>query len=509
MRQSVKWNGIAKWNEIALLLIAVAAGAPNASAQGDPPRAFDPATAAVRAPGTTVRIDLIGDSTQTNNAGYGRGFCANLTAKVDCVNMAKGGASTKTFREQGLWQRSLETKPDYMLIQFGHNDLESKDHLPRQTTMAEYEANLRKYVEEARAAGIKPVLVTPITRRFFEADGKIHSDLLAHSETMKKVAAEMKVPLIDLQADSIAYLDRIGEQEGNTLAITKKDDDGKTIFDKTHLDWKGSYAFGRIVAVDMGKAVPALAKYVKPQPAALPPEGVKAMKIIEGGPVKIVLVGDSTVNAEGGWGKGFCALMTPNVTCINDALNGRSSKSFIDEGAWAKALAGKGDYYLIQFGHNDMKGKGPERETDPETTFAANIRRYIRDARAIGAVPVVVTSLSRRNYKDGVLVQDLKDYSAAARRVGMEENVTVVDLNAMSTKLLEGMTQEQADQFDATGHEDQRAENKKSTIDRTHLNPKGQALFGRMVADTLVRTQVELGPDVIGEPAKAKAAGTQ
>ena len=71
-----------------------------ALAQGDPPRAFDPATAAVRAPGTTVRIDLIGDSTQTNNAGYGRGFCANLTAQVDCVNMAKGGASTKTFREQ-------------------------------------------------------------------------------------------------------------------------------------------------------------------------------------------------------------------------------------------------------------------------------------------------------------------------------------------------------------------------------------------------------------------------
>src|SRR5580658_6868495 len=119
--------------------------------------------------GTVVRIDLIGDSTQTDNAGYGRGFCANLTAQVDCVNMAKGGASTRTFREQGLWERSLETKPDYMLIQFGHNDLESKDHLPRQTTMAEYEANLRRYVEEARAAGIKPILVTPLTRRYFEA----------------------------------------------------------------------------------------------------------------------------------------------------------------------------------------------------------------------------------------------------------------------------------------------------------------------------------------------------
>ena len=254
---------------------------------------------------------------------------------------------------------------------------------------------------------------------------------------------------------------------------------------------KTSYATA--ILVTTLSAIPALAQPAKPVRAP-------------GAPVRIVLVGDSTVNAEGGWGKGFCALMTPNVTCINDALNGRSSKSFIDEGAWKKALADHGDYYLIQFGHNDMKGKGPERETDPETTYAANIRRYIRDARAIGAVPVVVTSLSRRNYKDGVLVQDLKDYSAAARRVGKEENVTVIDLNAMSTNLLEGMTQEQADQFDATGHQDQRADNKKSPIDRTHLNPKGQALFGRMVADALIHAHVELAPDVISEPAKPKTA---
>src|ERR1700740_517275 len=160
-----------KWfrnNRICTLAICLSAAASQAHAQGDPPRAFDAATAAARAPRTTVRIDLIGDSTQTNNAGYGRGFCANLSPQVDCINMAKGGASTKTFREQGLWERSLQTKPDYMLIQFGHNDLESKDHLARQTTMAEYEANLRRYVEEARAAGIKPILVTPLTRRYFE-----------------------------------------------------------------------------------------------------------------------------------------------------------------------------------------------------------------------------------------------------------------------------------------------------------------------------------------------------
>ena len=174
-----------------------------ALAQGDPARAFDPATAAVRKPGTTMRIDLIGDSTQTDNAGYGRGFCANLTAQVDCVNMAKGGASTRTFRAQGLWDRALQTKPDYMVIQFGHNDVvfnRSSGTPPAGaptagaapggdralTNPGDYEANLRQFVTEARAAGIKPMLFTPITRQYFEADGKIHSDLTEHSETMRQ-----------------------------------------------------------------------------------------------------------------------------------------------------------------------------------------------------------------------------------------------------------------------------------------------------------------------------------
>jgi len=386
--------------------------------------------------------------------------------------------------------------------------METKEHLDRQVPMVQYEANLRRFVEEAHAAGVKPVLVTPLTRRYFEADGKVHSDLLAHAATTKRVAAEMKVPVIDLQAESIAYLDGIGEAKGTALGITKKDAAGKTIPDKTHLNWAGSYAFGRIVAVELAKAVPSLSQYVRPTAATLPPAGAKAMRVIEGGPVKIVLVGDSTVNAGGGWGKGFCEIVTPNVACVNEALNGRSSKSFIDEGAWAKALADKGDYCLIQFGHNDQPGKGPERETDPETTYAANIRRYIRDARAIGAVPVVVTSLSRRNYKDGKLVEDLTAYANAAKRVGMEENVTVVDLNAMSVKLLKGMTQAQADEFDAETHPDAAAENKGPVkLDRTHLNAKGQAVFGRMVADNLVRTQVELGPDIVGVPAAATAGG--
>jgi lysophospholipase L1-like esterase len=488
--------------------------------QGDPAKEFDAAKAAVRRPGTTVRVDLIGDSTQTDNAGYGRGFCANLSAKVDCLNMAKGGASTKTYREQGLWNRALVTKPDYMVIQFGHNDAEKVDgvaEMPRQVSMADYEANLRRYVTEARSAGIKPVLCTPLTRRYFESDGKVHSDLLAHAATMTKIATEMKVPLIDLQGESIAYLDKVGEAEGNKLAITKKDDAGKTIFDKTHLDWAGSYVFGRMAAVDLGKLVPALKQDVLKQAATLPPEGIKAMKIINSAPVKIVLVGDSTVATGGGWGPGFCAVMTPNVTCTDDALNGRTTKSFIDQGAWQKALDKHGDYYLIQFGHNDQK---PAANL-PVPAFETYLQRYIDNVREIGAVPVLVTSLSRRTFRDGKVVEDLTDYVNATREVGAKNNITVIELNAISTQLLNRMTQEQADRFDRgldpdTGKPvplpDSDAVTKTATgadrptaLDRTHLNPHGQKVFGRIVADQLVRTRVELGPDVVGEPVKPTA----
>ena len=473
-------------------------------AQGVTAGSFDAATAAVRRPGAKVRVELVGDSTETETTGYGRGFCANLAAAVDCLVLAKSGTSTGTYREQGLWAQALATMPDFMLIQFGHDEPEQADGIAEkegQVSSAVYEADLRRFVAEARAARVEPVLVTPLSRRLFGGEGKIHSDLTAQSEATRRVAKDLAVPLVDLQAQSIALLDQVGETRANALAITTKDDAGKTVFENTHLNWAGSFVFGRIVAKGLGEVEPALAQYVLPEAATLPPEGLKAMRTLNGAPVKIVLVGDSTVAPEGGWGPGFCAVLTPNVTCVDLALNGRSSKSFLEEGAWAKAIAAKGDYYLIQFGHNDGKPDAA-RHTDAETTFKSNLRRYIAEVRLTGAVPVLVTSLSRRTYKDGHVVEDLNVYASATRTVGAEQGVAVVDLNALSTALLNHLTQAQADEYDAQGHADEKAENAtQAKLDRTHLNAYGQAIFGRMVADALVRTQVELGPDVVGEPA--------
>ena len=216
----------------------------------------------------------------------------------------------------------------------------------------------------------------------------------------------------------------------------------------------------------------------------------------QGRAVKIVLVGDSTVAREGGWGPGFCKAMTANVTCVDLALNGRSSKSFLDEGAWAPALKAKGDYYLIQFGHNDQKTDAA-RHTDAEGSFQEYLRRYVSEVRGIGAVPVLVTSLSRRTFRDGKVVENLKTYAEATKKVGVMAGVAVVDLNGMSTTLLNTMTQAQADEFDMVGHADAVAENKAAALDRTHLNARGQEVFGRMVAEELASRVPELRPDVV------------
>jgi lysophospholipase L1-like esterase len=124
-------------------------------------------------------------------------------------------------------------------------------------------------------------------------------------------------------------------------------------------------------------------------------------------------------------------------------------------------------------------------------------------------VPVVLSPLSRRTFKDGKPYNpDLKLYANAARRVAAEENVTFIDLLGLSEQVLSKLTQEQADEFDAVGHADAKAENAGKAapaLDRTHLNDKGKAVFGRIVADNLVRTQVELGPDVVGLPVGATA----
>lgn len=201
--------------------------------------------------------------------------------------------------------------------------------------------------------------------------------------------------------------------------------------------------------------------------------------------IRIVLVGDSTVTEDAGWGAGFRTLATGGVEVINLAAGGRSSKSYIDEGRWTDALAKKGTYYLIQFGHNDEPGKGPERETDPGTTYRTFMARYVDEARAIGATPVLVTSLVRRIYnEDGTIRTTQTPYVEVVRALAAEKRVRLVDLHAISLADAEHAGDEVWADLSPRSDGGQ--------TDRTHLNAKGSAVVGRMVAEALREVVPEL-----------------
>ena len=225
--------------------------------------------------------------------------------------------------------------------------------------------------------------------------------------------------------------------------------------------------------------------------AALLPRGTRAATASQGNTlpkqIRIVLVGDSTVTDDSGWGTGFRSLAGDGLEVVNLAANGRSSKSFRDEGRWKEALERRGDYYLIQFGHNDEPGKGAERETDPETTFRANIGRYVDEARAAGAAPVLVTSLVRRLYdQNGTIRTTQTPYVMVVRALAREKQVPLVDLHAASLA--------DAEQAGDDVWADLSPRDDKGEVDRTHLNAKGSGVVGRMVVEALRTAVPALAP---------------
>src|SRR5438105_1525148 len=178
----------------------------------DPVRTFSPGK---------VHIVLVGDSTVTDNAGWGKGFANAMKDDVEVINLSKGGRSSSSFIKEGSWKKALDLKPDYVLIQFGHNDQPGHGADRETDPQTTYKQYMTQYVDEARAAGSKPVLVTSLSRRQWGPDGKIHSTLQPNADVVKEIAAEKHVPLIDLHARSIELYEKLGREGVNELSPTK------------------------------------------------------------------------------------------------------------------------------------------------------------------------------------------------------------------------------------------------------------------------------------------------
>ncbi len=228
------------------------------------------------AAGHKIKIVLVGDSTVTDNAGWGLGFKQFLTDGAECINTSRGGRSSESFRREGRWTEALALKADYYLIQFGHNNEPGKPG--RSTDMPTFVSNMISYVEEARASGATPVLVTPLTRRQWDKDnpGKIKSSLAPYAEEVRKIAAEKHVPLVDLQARSIALCEALGREKCLEFSPIKATENGKPVYDGTHLNDKGYVMFARLVVEELRQAVPELASVLRREPANANPVAKEA-----------------------------------------------------------------------------------------------------------------------------------------------------------------------------------------------------------------------------------------
>jgi lysophospholipase L1-like esterase len=171
-----------------------------------------------------ITVYLAGDSTMADKeakaypeTGWGMPFHNFFDNTVTVKNIARNGRSTKTFITGGLWKAITDSlkKGDYVLIQFGHNDeVPTKKSF---TTEDEFTANLTRFIKDVRSENSKPVLITPVARRKFNPAGQIEATHEVYAAIVRKVAAEQHVPLIDLDRESQALLQKAGPEESKRL----------------------------------------------------------------------------------------------------------------------------------------------------------------------------------------------------------------------------------------------------------------------------------------------------
>lgn len=208
-------------------------------------------------------IYLIGDSTMANKevnafpeTGWGMPFTYFFDSTVEVENLARNGRSTKSFMEEGLWQKALDEMKggDYVLIQFGHND-EGKQKVGRYTTPDEFKNNLEKYVNDSRSKKAIPVLITPVARRTFDSSGNIKESHPVYADAVREVAKKLHVPLIDLDEKSKALLQKFGPENSkwlfNYVAPDENPNYPKGHKDDTHFDELGAMKMAEIVLAEI------------------------------------------------------------------------------------------------------------------------------------------------------------------------------------------------------------------------------------------------------------------
>lgn len=206
---------------------------------------------------------------------------------------------------------------------------------------------------------------------------------------------------------------------------------------------------------------------------------------------------DPDRNPEHGWAQVLQPFFRDNIVVENKAVNGRSTKSFINEKRWDsiyKKLK-KGDYVLIEFGHNDEKTEDSTRYTNPHTTYRYNLIRFVKETREKGAIPILSTSIARRNFNEkGVLVPTHGDYPLETRLVAQEYKVPFIDLEHFTEVLEQSYGPEKSKQLHLHFKAGENAYYDKDKNDDTHLSLKGATEIAQIVVN-----QIKMSEDPVLE----------
>lgn len=429
-------------------------------------------------------IFVAGDSTAARGAGeQQQGWAVPFTnyfnpEKVNIVNGARGGRSSRTFVTEGLWSNLLSgvKRGDIVLIQFGHNDgggandPKARGSLPgigeetqdvdnplthQHETVHTYGWYLRKMIADTKAKGATPVILGLTVRDIWQ-DSHIERGSGHFDQWANQVAKSAHTQYLDLTDDMADKFEAMGEEKVKSLYPR----------DHTHFNAEGADLHAAMVVANLKGMRPNLVqRFLSLKGESIEPERFAWLNLPR--PAKwavpsLFLIGDSTVrNGRGdgaagqwGWGDYLGAWFDPQkLNVVNRAVGGTSSRSFLETGYWDRVLGmlKKGDFVMMQFGHNDggsptnpppgrasLKGVGNEtvEAMDPATgktvvahTFGWYLRKYVEDTRAKGATPIICSLIPRKTWKDAKIVRNKDTYAGWAEQVAHDEKVPFVDLN--------------------------------------------------------------------------------
>ena len=216
----------------------------------------------------------------------------------------------------------------------------------------------------------------------------------------------------------------------------------------------------------------------------------------------IFLVGDSTMadkpldeNPERGWGQLFPKYITDEVEIQNHAVNGRSTKSFINEHRWDTVMSRlkAGDYVMIQFGHNDSKVEDSNRSAPAHTLYKENLIRFVNDVRSKNATPVLITPVMRRKFDStGKFVDQHGDYPGVVKEVAASMNVPLIDLHKSSEALIVKEGVENSRRLFLNIPPNHFKNYKGKAEDNTHFNEYGAASMASLVCQSIKEQNLPL-----------------